>query len=184
VPKGDKVFNEGEKADFFYKVVSGVVRTYTVLNDGRRIIDDFHFVDDILGLGPDVHHRFSAASVCDAVVTPFRRSDLRRILDCDKELGRQVQSALVVSLGRAQDHLVLLGLRTARERIQAFMGSIAQRASRSRIGRLQIPQSDIADYLGLSRETVSRALTSLNAIEPSRPAAATNPIQRQIRAAN
>jgi len=161
VPKGENVFKEGDNADVYYKVASGVVRTYTVLNDGRRIIDAFHFADDILGLDPGTQHRFSATSVCDVVVTSFVRSDLDRILDSDKELSRQVQSSLVVSLGRAQDHLVLLGLRTPREKIQAFMGSIAQRASRSRIPKLQIQQSDIADYLGLSRETVSRTLAQL-----------------------
>src|SRR5438093_10961110 len=83
----------------------------------------------------------SATSVCDEVVTSFRRSDLDGILACDKDLGRQVQSSLVVSLGRAQDHLVLLGLRTAGEKIQAFLGSMAQRASRSGIQKLQMQQS-------------------------------------------
>ena len=183
VLKGEKVFKEGEKADFLYKVASGVVRTYTVLNDGRRVIDDFHFADDILGVDPGAQHRFSATSVCDAVVTSFRRSDLDRILDSDKELSRQVQSSLVVSLGRAQDHLVIMGLRTPRERIQAFLNSMAERASRSRIPKLQIQQSDIADYLGLSRETVSRAMTSLKSIEPSRPSIAANPKHEQIRTA-
>jgi CRP/FNR family nitrogen fixation transcriptional regulator len=170
VPKGEKVFKEGDKANFFYVVASGVVRTYTVLSDGRRIIDDFHFADDILGLDSDAQHRFSADSVCDAVVTRFRRSDLNRILDCDNELCRQVQSSLLVSLGRAQDHLALLGLRPARERVQVFLGSMAERASRRGTPKLRIQQSDVADYLGLSRETVSRVLTTLKAIEPSKQA--------------
>jgi CRP/FNR family nitrogen fixation transcriptional regulator len=133
-----------------------------VLNDGRRIIDDFHFAGDILGLASGEQHRFSATSVCDTVVALFRRSDLDRMQDP----SRQVRSSLVVSLRRAQDHLVLLGLRTARERVQAFLGMIAQRASRSRIPKLQIPQADIADYLGLSRETVSRALTQVECDRP------------------
>jgi CRP/FNR family nitrogen fixation transcriptional regulator len=180
VPKGEKVFKEGDKADFFYIVASGVVRTYTVLSDGRRIIDDFHFADDILGLDPGAQHRFSAASVCDSVVSSFRRSDLDRVLECDKELGRRVQSSLLVSLGRAQDHVVLMGLRTAREKIEAFLGTMAERASRGRTPKLRIQQSDIADHLGLSRETVSRALSLMvsNRYSGKRPSAPLGPGDR------
>ena len=165
VPKGETVFKEGDKADLFYIVASGVVRTYTVSNDGRRIIDNFHFADDILGLNAGAQHRFYAASVCDSVVAGIRRSDLDKVIGCDKELGRRVQSSLLVSLGRAQDHAVLMGLSTAREKIEAFLGAMAERASRSGTPKLQLRQSDIADYLGLSRETVSRVLSTLNATE-------------------
>jgi CRP/FNR family nitrogen fixation transcriptional regulator len=100
VPKGETVFKEGDRADLFYIVASGVVRTYTVLSDGRRIIDDFHFTDEILGLNPGAQHRFYAASACDSVVAGFRRSDLDKIMGCDKELGRRVHSSLLVRLGR------------------------------------------------------------------------------------
>jgi CRP/FNR family transcriptional regulator, nitrogen fixation regulation protein len=161
VPKGETVFKEGDKADFFYIVASGVVRTYTDLNDGRRIIDNYHFADDILGLNPGAQHRFYAASVCDSVVASFRRSDLDRVLECDKELCRRVRSSLLVSLGRAQDHVVLMGLRTASEKIEAFLGTMAERVSRSGTSKLRLRHSDIADYLGLSRETVSRVLAQL-----------------------
>jgi CRP/FNR family nitrogen fixation transcriptional regulator len=157
VRKGGNVFEEGEKAEFYYRVVSGVVRTYMVLKDGRRIIDDFHFAGDILGFAPEADHRLSAATICDTVVVVLRRSDSEGTQDS----RRQAHSSLVVALGRAQDHLVLLMLKTPRQRVEAFLGMITQRASRSGIANLGIPQSDIADYLGLSRETVSRTLTQL-----------------------
>ena len=161
VPKGELVFKEGEKAEFFYKVVSGVVRTYTILDDGRRIIDDFHFAGDILGVDPGLAYRFSAMSVCDSALMTYRRSDLDEIVDSDSELRRDIVSSLVVSAGRAQDHLLLLGRRTARERILAFLSGMSQRVSRSKTSNLHMQRSDIADFLGLSRETVSRTLTQL-----------------------
>src|SRR5438128_2569307 len=81
VRKGESVFEEGEKAEFYYRVVSGAVRTYMFLKDGRRIIDDFHFAGDILGFAPEAHHRLSAASICDTVVVVLRRPGSEAIQD-------------------------------------------------------------------------------------------------------
>jgi len=65
--KGDELFAEGDAADYFYKVVSGTVRTYKLLSDGRRQIDEFHLSGDIFGLETSEAHRFSAEAVCDAI---------------------------------------------------------------------------------------------------------------------
>jgi hypothetical protein len=81
VRKGENVFEESEKAEFYYRVVSGVVRTYMILKDGRRIIDDFHLPGDILGFAPEAHHQVSAPSICDTVVVVLRRPGSEGIQD-------------------------------------------------------------------------------------------------------
>jgi CRP/FNR family nitrogen fixation transcriptional regulator len=165
VAKDQKVFAEGEAADFFYRVVSGVVRTYMIFEDGRRQIDGFHLAGDIFGLEAGARHRFSANSIGDATVIAFRRSDLDGLLVRNTAIAKQVQSSLILNLERAQSHLLLLGRKTAQEKIAGFLLDLAQRASKSKTSNLPLRHSDIADYLGLSRETVSRALTRLSSDE-------------------
>ncbi|MBX9946930.1 MAG: helix-turn-helix domain-containing protein [Reyranella sp.] len=157
--KGDELFAEGDPADFFYRVVDGAVRTYKLLSDGRRQIDAFHLAGDIFGLETGRTHRFSADAVGDATVVAFRRCRLDALSDSDAALGRQVVSSMMRSLERAQDHMLLLGRKTAQEKVASFLLDMAERMSGDGHFELPMQRSDIADHLGLTIETVSRTLT-------------------------
>ena len=85
--KGEELFGEGDRADFFYKVVSGTVRTAKLLSDGRRQIDAFHLQGDVFGLESGEDHRFTAEAVEDVVVEAYKRSQFARLLHDDPAFG-------------------------------------------------------------------------------------------------
>lgn len=159
--KGEELFAEGDASDFFHKVVSGAIRTYKLLADGRRQIDDFHLAGDIFGLESGREHRFSAEAVGEATVIAYRRCALDTLAARDAALGRQVMSSMMRSLERAQDHMLLLGRKTAQEKIASFLLDMARRTSGGDHFELPMQRADIADHLGLTIETVSRTLTQL-----------------------
>jgi len=161
VPRRHKIFVQGAPVDRFYQVVEGVVRTYALLNDGQRIIDGFHFAGDFFGFEQGHVHRFSADSAEEVTVRAFRCEELDKVFHDQSDLGRSFRSSVIASFSRAQDRALLLGLKTASERIAAFLLELARHASRTRTERLPMHRADIADYLGLSRETVSRVLSNL-----------------------
>lgn len=157
--RGEEVFAEGEPSDFFYRVTSGTVRTYKLLSDGRRQIDEFHLAGDIFGLEPGEQHRFSAEAVDDATVVMFRRRRFAAIAQEDPTLGDQVMASLMHNLQRAHDHMLLLGRKSAQERIATFLLDMSKRIATGDSFDLPMQRSDIADHLGLTIETVSRTLT-------------------------
>lgn len=157
--KGEELFAEGDAADFFYKVVSGTVRTYRLLNDGRRQIDEFQLAGDIFGLEAGAKHRFSADAVDVATVVAFRRRRFETLAHDDPALVDQVMSSMMRSLERAHDHMMLLGRKTAQEKVATFLLDMARRVSNEDRFELPMQRTDIADHLGLTIETVSRTLT-------------------------
>lgn len=159
--KGEELFAEGDSAEYFYKIVSGSVRTYKLLSDGRRQIDAFHLAGDIFGLEAGDEHRFTAEALADATVLAFRRSRLVELTADDPAFRDQVMVSMMRSLERAQDHMLLLGRKTAQEKIATFLLDMAGRVSEDGGGHIELPmqRSDIADHLGLTIETVSRTLT-------------------------
>jgi CRP/FNR family nitrogen fixation transcriptional regulator len=157
--KGEELFAEGDAADYFYKVASGTVRTYKLLSDGRRQIDEFHLAGDIFGLESGEEHRFSAEAIDDATVVAFRRRRFETLAHEDPALGDEVMTSMMRSLERAHDHMVLLGRKTAQEKIATFLLDIAKRLPGGNRFDLPMQRSDIADHLGLTIETVSRTLT-------------------------
>jgi CRP/FNR family nitrogen fixation transcriptional regulator len=158
--KGEELFAEGDEAEYFYQVVSGAIRSYKLLSDGRRQIDAFHLQGDIFGLESGAEHRFSAEAVGDASVIAYRRSRLSALIQEDPAFRDRVMSSTLRSLERAQDHMLLLGRKTAQEKIATFLLDMAQRICGDH-ERFDLPmqRSDIADHLGLTIETVSRTLT-------------------------
>jgi CRP/FNR family nitrogen fixation transcriptional regulator len=158
--KGEELFAEGDGAEYFYRIVSGSIRTYKLLSDGRRQIDAFHLVGDIFGLEAGDEHRFTAEALADTTVLAFRRSRLAELTADDPAFRDQVMVSMMRSLERAQDHMLLLGRKTAQEKIATFLLDMAGRVSEDG-GHIELPmqRSDIADHLGLTIETVSRTLT-------------------------
>ena len=157
--KGEEVFAEGEACEFFYRVVSGTIRTYKLLSDGRRQIDAFHLRGDMFGLEAGELHRFSAEAVDGATVVAFRRSRLDALTHESPAFGGEVMSSMIRNLERAQDHMLLLGRKTAQEKIASFLLDLADRLREDDHVELPMQRTDIADHLGLTIETVSRTLT-------------------------
>ncbi len=158
---GEEIFTEGEPCRVFYKVVSGTVRTGKLLADGRRQIDDFNLPGDVFGLESGDTHRFSAEAVGKVEVIAYRRGELASLVQSDPVFGGKLMDCMVTNLDRAHDHMVLLGRKTALEKMASFLLDLAQRMSSA--DRLELPmqRSDIADHLGLTIETVSRTLTQM-----------------------
>ncbi|CAN5923652.1 helix-turn-helix domain-containing protein [soil metagenome] len=158
--KGEELFAEGDEAESFYQVVSGTIRSYKLLSDGRRQIDAFHLHGDIFGLEGSTEHRFSAEAVGNASVIAYRRSRLTDLIEDDAGFRGRVMSATLRNLERAQDHMLLLGRKTAQEKIATFLLDMARRISDDE-AHFELPmlRTDIADHLGLTIETVSRTLT-------------------------
>ncbi|WP_053080438.1 helix-turn-helix domain-containing protein [Methylobacterium variabile] len=157
----EEVYAEGDRAVHFYMVVSGAVRTYRLLSDGRRQIDGFHLPGDIFGLEAGEERRTGADAVTDTTVTAFRRSDRDALTGDAGALAREVVAAMLRALERAQDHMLLLGRKSAKERVASFLLGLSRRAGTGGAIALPMSRTDIADHLGLTIESVSRTLTQL-----------------------
>lgn len=159
--KDEEIFAEGDRAAFVYKVVSGAVRNSKLLNDGRRHIASFHLPGDFFGIEAGEEHRFTAEALGDATVIAYRRGSLDALPTGGEALSRQLVVAMMRALERAQAHMLLLGRKSAVEKIAAFLLDLAERENDH--GHIDLPmcRTDIADYLGLTIETVSRTLTQL-----------------------
>jgi CRP/FNR family nitrogen fixation transcriptional regulator len=159
--KDEEIFAEGDRAACVYKVLSGVVRTSKLLSDGRRQIDAFHLAGDIFGIEAGDEHRFCAESVGDCVVTAYRRNHLASLTGNDVQLAQDMTMGMMRSLVRAQNHMLLLGRKSALEKIASFLLDMAERMSDGDALDLPMSRMDIADHLGLTIETVSRSFTQL-----------------------
>jgi CRP/FNR family transcriptional regulator, nitrogen fixation regulation protein len=157
-----EIYGEGEPTEYVYKVIGGAVRTYRVLSDGRRQVGAFYFPGDIFGLEVDSQHQFSAEAISDAKVLVLKRSALVGLANRDGDVARQLWSFTAHELQRVQDHVLLL-IKSAQQRVAAFLLEMAERAAKSDTLELPMSRQDIADYLGLTIETVSRTLTQLEA---------------------
>jgi CRP/FNR family transcriptional regulator, nitrogen fixation regulation protein len=155
-----EIYGENEPAEYVYKVVSGTVRTYKVLADGRRQIGSFYLPDDIFGLESGDDHTFSAEAVTDAKVLIIKRSALAASATRDNGVASQLLALTNLELRRVQDHVMLL-IKTAQERVVGFLLEMANRMPSGNQVELSMSRQDIADYLGLTIETVSRTLTQL-----------------------
>ncbi len=155
-----EIYGENEPADYLYKVISGTVRTYKILADGRRQIGAFHMPGDIFGLEAGDSHTFSAEAIADSKVLVIKRSALVALAARDNDVARQLWTLTGRELHRVQDHMMLL-IKTAQERVASFLLEMADRASASAAVDLPMSRQDIADYLGLTIETISRTLTQL-----------------------
>ena len=168
-PRDTEIFGENEPADYLYKVLSGTVRTYKILSDGRRQVGGFYLPGDIFGLEFSDEHTLSAEAISDAKVLVIKRSALTALAARDPSVAQQLFALTGRELHRVQDRILLL-IKNARERVASFLLEMAERASENNTIELPMSRQDIADYLGLTIETVSRTLTSLetaSAIEVS-----------------
>jgi CRP/FNR family transcriptional regulator, nitrogen fixation regulation protein len=158
-----EIYGEGEPAEYLYKVVSGTVRTSKVLADGRRQIGDFYLPGDIFGLESGDEHTFSAEAIAKSKVLVIKRSTLVALAARDNEVAQQLWTITGGELQRVQGHILLL-IKTAQERVVGFLLEMADRVSSGNAFELPMSRQDIADYLGLTIETVSRTITHLESV--------------------
>jgi CRP/FNR family nitrogen fixation transcriptional regulator len=155
-----EIYGEGEPAEYLYKVISGAVRTYTVLADGRRQIQAFHLPGDMFGFEFEHEHTLSAEAIIDSRLLVVKRSAIEGLAARDNSVARELWALTARELQRVQRHLTLL-IQTAQERVVSFLFEMADRAQGSNAVQLPMSRQDIADYLGVTIETVSRTLSGL-----------------------
>lgn len=159
-PSETEIFGEGEEADYAYQVVSGVVRTSKILSDGRRQVGGFYLPGDIFGLEFRDEHTFSAKAITDTKVVVVKRTMLMMAAGRDPRVSRELMALTGRELRRVQNRVLLL-VKSAEQRVAHFLLEMAERARGGNVVELPMVRRDIADYLGLTVETVSRTLSSL-----------------------
>jgi CRP/FNR family transcriptional regulator, nitrogen fixation regulation protein len=155
-----EIFGENEPADYLYKVISGAVRTYKILSDGRRQVGGFYLAGDIFGLEFASEHALAAEAITSAKVLVIKRSALSALAERDAGTAHELYALTARELQRAQARIMLL-VKSAQERVASFLLEMAEREAAGNAIELPMSRQDIADYLGLTIETVSRTLTSL-----------------------
>lgn len=159
--KGEEIFAQEEDADLIYAITTGVARTSRLLSDGRRQIGDFYYKGDVVGLELGAVHHYTAEALTDCTVLVVKRSSLHAFSG-DGELDRAIWEATQRELARTQEHLLVLSRKSACERVASFLLDVAQREDGEDVD-LPMGRQDMADYLGLTIETVSRMVTQLQA---------------------
>ena len=155
-----EIYGEGDEAEYLYQVVSGTVRAYKILDDGRRQIGAFYFPGDIFGFEAGDEHSCSVEAVCPTQVLSIKRTALLSRADHERTVARQLWEATARELGRIQQHLLLF-VKSAEQRLASFLLENARRTPGAASVDLVMSRQDIADYLGLTIETVSRTFTQL-----------------------
>jgi CRP-like cAMP-binding protein len=155
-----EIYGENEPADYLYKIVSGTVRTYKVLIDGRRQVGAFYLPGDMFGLETGNEHSFSAEAISDCKIIVIKRSAVLALAARDNEVARQMWELTARELHRVQEHSLVL-IKSAEERVAGFLLEMAERGAGSGTVELPMSRQDIADYLGLTIETISRTLKHL-----------------------
>jgi CRP/FNR family transcriptional regulator, nitrogen fixation regulation protein len=156
--RNSEIYGEHEPAEYLYQVISGAVRTYRMLDDGRRQISAFYLPGDIFGVEAGDVHLSSAEAISDAQVLVAKRSAVMSRAEHEKTLARQLWMLTVHELQRVQEHSLAL-IKSAEERVAGFLLEMAGRNVAGAAVELPMSRQDIADYLGLTIETVSRTFT-------------------------
>lgn len=155
---GEVLFSEGDKADSVYEVLSGMVRLYKLLPDGRRQVTGFLTAGQLLGLAPQGTCVFTADALTEVSLVRYKRDAFERLIDEVPGFARRLLAVTSHELHAAQDQMVLLGRKSASEKVASFLLMLP--AHKDDID-VPMTRGDIADYLGLTVETVSRTLTRL-----------------------
>lgn len=153
---GREIYAEGDLNDKCFQVSTGAVRVYRLLSDGRRQVVSFHLPGEMFGFEAGTDHSFFAEAITDTTLAVFGRRHMQ-------ERSRDLLALALAGMARAQQHLLVIGRQCAVERIAAFLVDLCERQGGGRLLRLPMSRQDIADYLGLTIETVSRVMTKLKA---------------------
>jgi CRP/FNR family nitrogen fixation transcriptional regulator len=161
--KEEEIYGEDEPSDYVYQVISGSVRSYKLLSDGRRQIGAFYLPGDVFGLESGPVHRLTAEAVVDTTLRLVKRRSLEQAAGIAVQVARSLWTMTAGELRHAEDHMLLLGRKSAMERVASFLLEMDRRLATTGMVALPMCRRDIGDYLGLTLETVSRALSQLHA---------------------
>jgi len=158
-----EIHGQGDRADWCYRIVSGCVRMVNLMEDGRRQIGEFLMAGDLLGFDTLGTYDFSAEAVSEVVLRRYPRRMVDALAESNVALARRLRDMTSGSLRLAHSRLVLLGRKTASERIASFLLEMAKRLPEVHRDVLDLPmgRADIADHLGLTIETVCRVMAHL-----------------------
>jgi CRP/FNR family transcriptional regulator, nitrogen fixation regulation protein len=159
--KDEEIYGEEESAEYVYQVIRGAVRSYKLLSDGRRQIGAFHLPGDVFGLESGSSHRLATEAIIDTTLRLVKRNSLERAAQSDVRVARDMWSITAGELRHAENHMLLLGRKTAMERVATFLLEMDGRLAKTGMIALPMCRRDIGDYLGLTLETVSRSLSEL-----------------------
>jgi CRP/FNR family transcriptional regulator, anaerobic regulatory protein len=162
---GTCLFHEGDSADRVFNITRGTLKLYKLLPDGRRQVAGFAYPGDILGITTHEEHAFTAETLEPCEYCRFARDRFLCFVDEHQEVGRELFLLAAHELAAAREHMVVLGRKRAPERVASFLLGLFDRVRAQNadweIVRLPMTRTDIADYLGLTKETVSRTFTRL-----------------------
>jgi CRP/FNR family transcriptional regulator len=162
---GTTIFREGEPAASAFGLSQGVVRLYKLLPDGRRQILAFALPGDFLGMPLAEWHNFSADTIGEVALCRYSRDEITAFIQSSPNVMRRLIEFAILELDMAQDQLLLLGNGSAEEKVAIFLVSWRNRLARLSVFSETVPlpmrRQDIADFLGLKLETVSRTLAKL-----------------------
>ena len=162
--RGQSIYKEDSPVDYWYRIVSGMARRFSARADGKRQIVDLLLPGDVFGFGGSGKHHFAVEAVLDdTVVARFPRLRMEALAASDPRVARELRDAAVEAMSRLHALILNLGRTTAEEKVGHFLLRMAERLSGCPADGMVLPMSreDIADYLALSVETVSRSLTQL-----------------------
>lgn len=161
---GQEIYGSGDPAQDWHRVTQGAARKCLILSNGRRRIVDFLLPGDFFGFGVRNAHHFSVEAIAQpTVVQSYPRGRFEALAECDGATARAVREMAFEALARAQASALILGRVTAPEKVLSFLLEMADRSGEGDRAHVALPMSryDIADYLAISVETVSRALSHL-----------------------
>ncbi len=162
------IFHEGEPADYVYTITGGCVAMSKSLADGRRQITGFLGPGDFLGLAVEEEHHYSAETLIETHVCRYPRERFKAVMQSVPALEQRLYALAADELALAQEQILLLGRKTALERLATFLLMMQRRAKQRGLPtdplRLAMARAEVADYLGLTVETVSRGFTKLRAM--------------------
>ena len=157
--RNQALFGEGDPAQYFYKVLTGAVRSCRLLADGRRHIAEFLFPGDFIGFEAMGAYRSTVEAVSDTTLMRYSRSAIDWSVERQPQLGKSLLRIICGELYAAQAQQLLLGRKNAVERLASFLLAMAERSGEADRVSLPMTRGDIADHLGLSTETVSRVFS-------------------------
>ena len=162
--RGQEICSEGKPAEYWYCVMTGAARSSVIRADGRRQIVDLLLPGDVFGFTSGDEWDYTVEAIAGGtVVAAYPRKRVEMLADSDPQLAREIRQIAFHALARLQMQLLILGRITASQKVGSFILEMATRLSAERGNSVALPMSryDIADYLAVSVETVSRALTEL-----------------------
>lgn len=168
VVSGQALFFESDPAEHLFIIRTGCARVYKLLSDGRRMITGFLFDSDFIGLASNELYAYTAEAVTELTMCRYPRKRLEDFFESYPSIETRMLRVATNELAAAQDQMVLLGRKTAQEKLASFLYLLSERAVRrgeaGTVLALPMNRTDIGDYLGLTIESVSRCFTQIRKI--------------------